>query len=84
LAFDTDELTFAAGSPSTLSFDNQDSGVPHNVAIYSDADRAETLFQGEQVTGPSKTDYAIPALDAGTYYFQCDVHPTMNGTVTVA
>ena len=25
----------------------------------------------------------IPALDPGTYYFHCDVHPTMNGTLVV-
>jgi plastocyanin len=26
----------------------------------------------------------VPPLDPGSYYFQCDVHPNMNGTVTVA
>jgi plastocyanin len=28
------------------------------------------------------TTYDVPELEAGTYYFQCDVHPNMNGTVT--
>ena len=23
--------------------------------------------------------YEVPALERGTYYFQCDVHPNMNG-----
>jgi plastocyanin len=36
------------------------------------------------VTGPGQAKYEIPALDAGEYYFHCDVHPTMNGTVTVS
>jgi plastocyanin len=35
------------------------------------------------VTGPTTTTYDIPALKPGTYYFHCDVHPTMNGTATV-
>jgi plastocyanin len=34
-------------------------------------------------TGPTTVTYDIPALDAGTYYFHCDVHPTMNGSVVV-
>jgi len=25
----------------------------------------------------------VPALDAGTYKFVCDVHPNMTGTLTV-
>jgi plastocyanin len=36
------------------------------------------------VTGPAKVTYDIPALDPGTYYFHCDVHPTMSGNVTVS
>jgi hypothetical protein len=28
--------------------------------------------------------YEIPPLPAGEDYFQCDVHPNMNGTVIVA
>ena len=35
-------------------------------------------------TGPATTTYSVPALKSGTYYFQCDVHPTtMNGTFVV-
>jgi plastocyanin len=41
------------------------------------------LFRGDLVTGATTATYDIPALPAGTYYFQCDVHPTMNGTVVV-
>jgi plastocyanin len=87
LAFDTNEIDLAAGKETTLTFDNQDAGVPHNIAIYpsaSDISPDKALFQGEVVTGPTKATYTIPALDAGTYYFHCDVHPTMNGTVVVA
>jgi plastocyanin len=83
IAFDTSEIKLPAGQEAPLPFDNQDSGIPHNVSIYTD-EGGEALFQGEIITGPAKIDYAVPALEAGTYYFQCDVHPQMNGTVTVA
>jgi len=83
IAFDKSLLILPAGKEAPLPFDNQDSGIPHNVSIYTDQG-GEALFQGEIITGPAKIDYPVPALEAGTYYFQCDVHPQMNGTVTVA
>jgi plastocyanin len=83
LAFDTDEIDLPAGQPTALTFDNEDAGVPHNIAIYNDDSLSETLFQGEQFPGIATQEYAIPALEAGTYYFHCDVHPTMSGTVVV-
>jgi plastocyanin len=83
LAFDTDQIDLTAGQPTTLTFDNEDAGVPHNIAIYSDDSLAETLFQGTQFPGIATEEYQIPALDAGTYYFHCDVHTTMSGSVVV-
>jgi hypothetical protein len=41
------------------------------------------LFQGTQFPGIATEEYQIPALDAGTYYFHCDVHTTMSGSVVV-
>ena len=85
LAFDTNALSFPANTPVTLTLDNQDPGVPHNVAIYpSSTDLMTPLFRGDLDTGVATITYDIPALMPGTYYFHCDVHPTMNGTVTVA
>jgi plastocyanin len=84
LAFDLSAMNFPAGKASKLTFDNQDPGVDHNVAIYSDANKSQTLFDGDHVLGPASVDYTIPALAPGTYYFQCDVHPGMNGSVTVS
>src|SRR5918994_2708986 len=82
IAFDTDTISLPADQPSTLTFDNRDT-VPHNIAIYADDSVSEMLFQGEIVTGPATAQYEISPSPAGEYYFQCDVHPTMNGTVTV-
>lgn len=82
--FDTDQIDLIAGTPSTIVLDNLDAGIPHNVAIYADESAAESLFVGELFTGPGKIEYEVPPLDAGSYFFRCDVHPgTMTGTVTV-
>jgi plastocyanin len=53
--------------------------VPHNVAIYTDASRSEAIFVGDTISD-TQIVYEIPALDAGEYYFVCDLHPDMNGT----
>jgi nitrite reductase (NO-forming) len=82
--FDEECLAAPAGKPFTIAFDNQDPGIPHNVAIYTDDTASTALFTGELVSGPAKMTYKVPALDAGTYFFRCDVHPTtMTGTFVV-
>ena len=84
LAFDAKCLAAPANKPFTISFDNKDSGVPHNVAIFTDSSASKALFTGSVVTGPKTVTYQVPALKAGTYYFRCDVHPTtMHGTFVV-
>jgi plastocyanin len=83
LAFNTKQLDLTAGQPTKLLFENKDAGTPHNIAIYDDSSKSVTLFQGEQFPGVDTRTYEIPALDEGTYYFQCDVHPVMSGSVVV-
>jgi plastocyanin len=80
LRFDRTELVVPAGRAFTLVFDNQD-GAPHNVAIYDDQSAQRSRFVGEIFGGPANRVYAVPALNAGTYFFRCDVHRDMNGTV---
>ena len=83
MRFDTSQIQLPANTASTITLTNKDAGVTHNIAIYSDSSRATNLFRGQIVSGPATVTYSIPPLAPGTYYFQCDVHPTMNGTVTV-
>ena len=74
-------LVVPAGRPFNLIFNNNDAGVPHNVQIDS-SDKSQTFFDGQIVTGVTTVSYNVPALQPGTYYFLCKVHPTMNGTLT--
>lgn len=81
MAFDTTEITLVAGETTQLFFRNLD-GQPHNIAIYTDDSATQPLFVGETITDAAVL-YEIPALEGGTYYFRCDVHPDMGGTVVV-
>ena len=86
---DTDCIEVAANKPFTIDFDNKDAQTMHNVAIFpSSTDLTTVLFRGEVVTGPTKTTYdtssSLPnGLKPGQYFFHCDVHATMTGTVVV-
>ncbi|MEA2521408.1 MAG: hypothetical protein QOI81_1054 [Actinomycetota bacterium] len=82
--FSTNALTLHAGGPTSLKFTNNDAGIAHNVAIFSDSGYSTGVFTGAFVTGPGTATYDVPALEPGTYYFRCDAHPTtMTGTITV-
>ena len=81
LSFDTKTLVVPAGRPFELKFDNKQAGVPHNVDIGDSAAAPTTYLHGERITGPSSITYQVSAIPPGSYYFQCEVHPNMNGTV---
>ena len=81
LAFDQESLATSSGSTWSLQLVNEDA-APHNVAIYTDASAAESLFVGELVSSTTIV-YQVPALEPGTYFFRCDLHPEMNGTLVV-
>lgn len=79
VAFDKNELTIPADG-AELHFVNDDT-AEHNVAIYQTEDAQADIFVGDTIPGGQIT-YSIPAHEPGEYYFQCDLHPTMNGTAT--
>ncbi len=82
LVFDTACLEWSAGETITLVLVNDDS-EPHNVAIYTDSTKTTQLESGEIINGGETIEYEIEPLEAGTYYFDCTVHPGMSGSVVV-
>ncbi|MDP9441921.1 MAG: cupredoxin domain-containing protein [Actinomycetota bacterium] len=79
--FDKDELDFPAGTKLKLRFENHDD-EQHNFALLRDAG-GEPIFRGP-VIGKGETIYEFTTPEPGTFYFQCDVHPTqMKGRVDV-
>jgi plastocyanin len=80
--FDADTIELEARKEQSLPFLNNDT-VEHNIAIYEDDSASQDLFVGDIIPGGQEITYEIPGLPKGEYYFQCDVHPAMNGTVSV-
>jgi plastocyanin len=78
-AFAPASLTVKSGKAFSLTLDNKDA-APHNVAIYKDSSAAQQVSIGEIVSSKSATQQ-VPALDKGTYFFRCDVHHEMTGTI---
>src|SRR5436190_10437241 len=79
--FTPNAISLPGGQPTKIFFKNLD-GQPHNVAFYTDSGAGTKLFVGETITNAA-TVYPVPALQPGHYFFRCDVHPSMTGTVDV-
>lgn len=90
ITISADNLTFSApcmvanaGEAFTIHFENLESQV-HNVSLYTDSSKANEIQRGDTITGPAaEIDYEVEAMEAGEYYFDCFVHPAMNGTLFV-
>ena len=80
LAFDTAELMVPADTKFTLVLVNKDSDM-HNIAI-----RTERGFEGDLVfrhdpISASTVVLQVGPIKPGTYFFICEQHPSMTGTV---
>lgn len=84
-AFDQKSVTVSPGSQVIITFKNDDAGIPHNIAVYTDSTLKTRIFKGEIITGSSQIIYpAFKAPDKpGVYFFRCDVHPMMTGQFIV-
>ena len=81
--FDTNCLVAPAGDKFTINFTNSDTATTHNIDVFTEQG-GDSLATVEPKIGPIEEKVPVDALDAGDYYFQCDVHPTtMFGTLAV-
>lgn len=85
VAFNTKSITVPAGARITMNFDNQDSGIRHNFALYDSAAAKRVIFKGDIITGPRTIVYTFQAPEEpGVYFFRCDPHAQiMNGQFVV-
>jgi len=82
LEFDASTITAPAGEAFTIRLTNNEA-PPHNVSVYVSEGGDLIGEEGETVGEGETTELSVEALEAGTYYFQCDIHPDMNGTIVV-
>lgn len=83
LEFNLDVIEAPAGETFTVVFENLEA-VPHNWSLRVE-EGGEEIVVGEVITGPdASVEVEVPALDAGEYFFVCDIHPAdMTGTLVV-
>ena len=57
--------------------------MPHNFSVYV-TEGGEEIATGEIINEGQTDEVEIPALEPGTYFFVCDLHPAeMQGTIVV-
>jgi plastocyanin len=85
IKFDKRTITVAAGADVTVVLQNQDAGVLHNFAVYTNRAATQRVFVGEIFAGVATREESFKAPSTpGNYFFRCDVHPdTMTGTFVV-
>lgn len=81
--FSASTIGARTGEPFTVRFTNHDP-VSHNFAVYT-GEGGDLIVRGDLIQGPdASTEVHVPALDAGTYFFRCDVHADhMKGALVV-
>ncbi len=85
IAFNKTTITVPAGATVLVHFYNDDAGIYHNFAVYTNSAATTPIFKGQLIQGVSMITYTFTAPSTpGNYWFRCDVHPTiMYGTFTV-
>ena len=73
-AFNPDTITIAKGT--TVTWTNKDISAQHTVTEINNAFSSETLNEGQT--------YTHTFNEAGTFEYQCHIHPNMKGNVIVS
>ncbi|MGZ8630813.1 MAG: hypothetical protein ACXWZF_07565 [Actinomycetota bacterium] len=80
IAWDTTCLVAPAGEAFTVNVDNQDADIPHNLDLLT-AEGGDQIGATEVEVGPVQQTLDVDPLDAGEYFYICDVHPSMIGNL---
>ena len=85
LSFDKRSITASPGVDVTVRLDNQDAGVIHNFAVYTNRSAGTKIYVGPTSTGIAQTNDNFKApTSPGNYFFRCDAHPDqMTGSFVV-
>jgi plastocyanin len=82
LEFSASVIEAPAGEEFTITFTNLEA-VPHNVVVLTE-EGGDEIVAGDVLSEADATDtITVPALEPGEYYFFCEIHPDMNGTIVV-
>src|SRR5262245_1887583 len=86
IAFMPTSIQLPAGQAFHLTFENRDDRVPHGLSLQTRTSgvQPKDLWSSEIQTGPSQTEYDMPALTAGPYLLICPVHPNMQVEIDVS
>lgn len=89
IQFDLSVLTFPTETEVEVTFDNQDAGIPHTFTVWQSENAASTKSEPGKIAdtglfnGVAEKVLTFTTPGPGTYYFNCIVHPFMNGDVEV-
>jgi plastocyanin len=83
VAFSVVCMEAQGGKPIVIEFTN-DEAVPHDIAVFSNASKSQELKKSDTITGPNaSTTITVPPQAPGQLYFECTIHPNMNGALVV-
>jgi plastocyanin len=70
------------GAPTTITFNNQDVDITHDLVLYDPA--GAQIAATDLAEGPIVQALTFTPTAAGSYGFKCSVHPReMTGVITV-
>ena len=84
LKFDQTSLSIPANEEVVIQAANKDGSVTHNFAVYQSRAAAEgrqAALGATRICSRCEEDLTLN-LQPASYFFKCDVHPNMTGTLT--
>jgi plastocyanin len=80
--FSPSQLTAIAGATITVTLDNQDAGITHDLIIYTPS--GATAAQTPAFAGPAQQSTTFTPGAVGNYFFKCSLHPVaMTGAISI-